>query len=540
MRMSNLYRTLFFFLMILLTSAFTIHESIAKQQMFDPFYLNVEGKGVDYLAEDLNYDGLNDFLFFFFKESDAGTFRYFSIFFQKKNGFNKTADQSFKLDQSAAVFDLADVSSAKGMEILFINDSGIFYYEQTNLRYDVTPKKLLDIDSMFKLSDKTFFRRFNFALDLNSDGIDELLIPQFKSYVIYSKGLNGDFNFKSRLSTSLNIKVAHRESLVLLKEIDRNFFVAAYGTPSVIFSDYNGDKLTDIIIVDESNLTIFFQDNTGNYSDEDSTTVALGFKVTKEFSVLMENLMNAYIRQEMDDQLRIQYIKDINNDGLLDIVVEKSSLKAGYLDPRQHFLFFFGKKNNDDPSKGGVFNKVPDQIIFNPGLVGDHCLKDINYDGKLDMILAVAEFGILKIISTLITGKVGMKTSFYILDDDGKYPEKADYIKKTRFKFDINDHNAFPVMDFDGDFHGDDKLNIIFSFDTTELLIGSGAKLFGEETPRYQSQGDILNIATKVQIDVPKHGNKVKSKKINNDSKSDVVMIYPFREKDNVCILIAK
>jgi hypothetical protein len=538
--MLNIHRTLFFFLMTVFISAFGIQESIARQQMFDPFYLNVEGKGVDYLVKDLNEDGLNDFLFFFFKESDAGPIRYFSIFFQTKNGFNKTADQSFKLDQSAIVFDLADVSPPKGLEILFINDSGIFYYEQTNLHYGVTPKKLLDIDSMFKLSDKTFFRNFNFALDLNSDGIDEILIPQFKSYVIYSKGLNGDFDFQSRLSISLKSSVARRESLALLKEIDRNFFVAAYGTPSVIFSDYNGDTLTDIISVDESNLIIFFQDKMGNYSDENSTTVALGFKVTKEFSVLMENMINAYIRQEMEDQLRIQYIKDINNDGLIDIVVEKSSLKAGFLKPEQHFLFFFGKKNDDDPSKGGIFNKAPDQIIFNPGLVGDHCLKDINYDGKLDMILAVTEFGILKIISTLVTGKVSLKTNFYILNDDSRYPEKANYIKKTRFKFDINDHNAFPVMGFDGDFNGDDKLNIIFSFDNTELLIGSGTKLFGKKTPRYQSQGDILKLSTRVQIEVPKHGNKVKSKKVNNDSKSDVVMIYPFREKNNVCILIAK
>ncbi len=538
--MSNLNRTLFLFLMTVFIGAFGIHESIARQQRFEPFYLNVEGKGVDYLVEDLNEDGLNDFLFFFFKKSDAGPIRHFSIFFQTKTGFNKKADQSFKLDQSAIVFDLSDVSPAKGLEILFINGSGIFYYEQTGLHYDVTPKKLLEIDSMFKLSDKTFFRNFNFALDLNSDGIDEILIPHFKSYVIYSKGLNGDFNFQSRLSISLNSSVARRESLALLKEIDQNFFVAAYGTPSVIFSDYNGDKLSDIIIVDESNLKIFFQDKMGNYSDENSTTAALGFKVTKEFSVLMENVMNVYIRQEMEDQLRIQYIKDINNDGLLDIIVEQSSLKAGFLDPRQHFLFFFGKKNNDDPSKGGIFNKVPDQIIFNPGLVGDHCLTDLNYDGKLDMIFGVSEFGILKIISTLVTGKVSLKTNVYILNDDGRYPEKADYTIKSRFKFDINDHNTFPVMDFDGNFNGADKLDCMFSFDNTELLIGSSVKLFGEEAPRYQSQGDILKIVTRLKIELPKHGRKVKSKKMNNDSKSDVVIIYPFREKDNVCILIAK
>jgi hypothetical protein len=496
----------------------------AEDSFFNIYDLNVEGQQVDYLIDDLNKDGKNDCLFFHTKK-ERSISRHFSIFYQTVNGFSSKADQSFEIDPEAIVFDLSDIGAKPGKEIIFFTSTGLFYYEQEQGHYKQTPKTLLKTDSIFKLADRSFMENLDFARDLDGDGIDEIMIPGFNNYLVYRRHINGNY----RLESTLDVRM--QSSIVSSKEVTP-YLISSFVTPNIVIADYNRDQRDDLIIVQDTYIKVFFQDEQGNYSNNNAATVYLGFEITPAYSRKLRNL-NPEQRDRLSEKTGIRCLKDINGDGLLDIIIETLSLKGGALNPKRKCSVYFGKEAPGDSRKGAIFRKVPDHVVDH-GFQVRTWVVDLNDDKKLDIMVPVVELGLFNIISILFTGYIDVTSYVYLMDATGQYPEEPDTVITFTIEFDRTARRE-AVVDFEGDYNGDGRIDLLGA-DQDNLVIH-----YGPKDGNMSEDPDVV-----FPVEIPDNGKKVKPAKINADAKSDVVIIYPhIRDnntvrRNNVRILIAR
>jgi hypothetical protein len=499
-----------------------ISNAKSDKDFFTVYDLNVEGDYIDCIIEDLNADGLNDGLFFHSVRDNGNVFRFFSVFYQHEKGFNRQADYRFEIDPEAVAYDVADVDTAPGKEILFFQNQGLFYYKMTDGRYDAVPVLLFETPSIFKLPDQFFLERLDFARDLNQDGIEEILIPQFHHYVIYSKQPDDTY----MISATLDCPVLN--SLKSLKGVSRTL-ISTFLTPNTIIFDYNQDQRNDIVTVHDNYLKIFFQNDSGQFSNDDAAVVKLDFDLTQAYTSI-SGPGRLHERDRLKDKIGITSLTDLNDDGLLDMIVEKFSMKDGALNPKKQFQVFFGKQNTQNPHNGGVFNKVPDHIIINRGLQIYSKIVDLNHDGKMDIYIPIIEIGVFNFISMLISGDIEITVLWYVMDDSGNYRKKPDFEMEVTFELDTKGRK-FPVSTFGGDFNGDGHKDFLRSQDGT-LKVHYAPE---DGVPREKPDAEF-------EIEVPDNGLMVKPYIVNADAKSDVVMIFTpiaaSEEKGKVQILI--
>ncbi len=501
----------------------------ADKDFFAVYELNVKGEYIDYLMEDLNEDGLNDGLFFHSKRKGRTVSRFFSVFYQHPNGFNKQADYQFEIDHDAVVYDLADVDPDPGKEILFFKNQGLFYYKMIDDRYDATPILLLETPSIFKLADKLFLERLNFARDLNNDGIDEIIIPQFHHYLIYSKQPD-DNQTAGKYSMTAKLDCPMLNSVMSLKEVSR-YLISTFLTPNTLIVDYNRDQLSDIVTIHDEYLKIFFQNKAGEFSNADSIIINLNFILTQAYSSRIGN-GNIHQRDRFQDKMGITSLADLNNDGLLDMILEKFSMKDGAFNPKKQFQVFFGRPDPDNPRNGGIFNKIPDHIIINRGFQIHSKIGDLNNDGKKDIYIPVIEIGVFQFITMLVTGDVDVTVLWYVMDKAGHYRKKPDFELEVSVEIDTKGRK-FPVSSINGDFNGDGRKDFLRAQDG-KLMIH-----YAPDDGEPKEKPDV-----EVAIELPDNGKMVKPQMVNADAKSDVVMVFTPNgktiKKGKVQILITK
>ncbi len=519
----------------------------SNEDFFTVYDLNVEGDYIDCVIEDLNADGLNDGLFFHAMRQNGSISRYFSVFYQHAKGFNKQADYRFEISPDAVVYDVADIDSTPGKEILFFKSEGIFYYKIIDGRYDVVPVLFIETPSIFKLPDQTFLERLNFARDLNNDGVEEILIPQFHHYVIYSKQPDDiqpddkqpdgkqtdskqpeDKPAAGTYTMTATLDCPMQNSIKSLHGASRSL-ISTFITPNTIIFDYNRDQRSDIVTVHGNHLKVFFQNDAGQFSNADSAVIAFDFDITLAYTS-MSGPGRLHERDRLKDKIGVTSLTDLNDDGLLDMVVEKFSMKGGALNPKKQFQVFFGYEDPENPHNGGIFKKVPDHIIINRGLQIYSKIVDLNNDGKMDIYIPIIEIGVFNFISMLISGDVEIMVLWYVMDDSGQYRKKPDFELEVTFELDTKGRR-FPVSTFGGDFNGNGRRDFLRSQD------GMLKVHYAPEDGVPREDPDV-----EFEIEIPNNGLMVKPYMVNADAKSDVVMIFTpsavTEEKGRVQILI--
>jgi len=496
----------------------------AEEPYFSPYPLTIEGRYIDYLVEDINKDGKNDLLFFHLCSVGNNVSRTFSIFYQTQNGFSDIADQKIEIDKEAVVYFVSDVDSSPGKEILFFKSEGLFYYSANSNQFDLTPKLLIKTDSMFKLPDMFFMENYNFARDLNDDGIDEILIPQFGGFSIYGRNDQYIYSLKSELKTPMQTNV------ISGKELSK-YLVSSYIIPNLIVTDYNNDHKKDIVFIQETHIAVFFQTNDLVFSNEQSVTLDLSEKLTQAYALRIRN-HNIHQRDRFKDRVGIRSLEDLNNDGLLDLIIENFSVTESLFNPTKTLKIFFGQPSEENPSKGPVFKKLPDNTIVTTGFPGRSTAVDLNGDATKELLVPSVELGLFKIIRIILSGEADVSVYVYKCNENGIYNEDPD--EEIHFSVDIDRKGRrIPVASFTGDFNGDGKTDHLGSKDDTVILV------FNPGDGSLKSTTDVS-----FPIQIPENGLKVKPHYINNDQYSDVIIVYDESTDKtsspgkNVCVLI--
>jgi hypothetical protein len=201
-------------------------------------------------------------------------------------------------------------------------------------------------------------------------------------------------------------------------------------------------------------------------------------------------------------------VTDLNGDGYADAVVTKQTNK-GLSNFRGVINLFWGRPDG--------YPAVPDQVIISEGTASSHTyIRDVNGDGRQDLILPSIKISITAIIRWLITRNIPIAFNIFLLGADGRFPEQPDFTKEVKIKIDWSGESDTQAMDLDGDYNGDKRKYFVFATDEDVLSVYLG--IDGDD--------ELFSRKPVAEVTADAFG-ELSSPDLNNDGYSDMIIYYP-------------
>lgn len=455
--------------------------------------LSVADELLDLSAEDLNADGLKDMLIVHRKGLPPDQTRWISIFLQTAaGGFSTAADQSWELDTAAAVLDIGDVAGDSGKEICYLTGEAVRYYPLNSTQYDLEPQTLFAASGLTVFPSKNRIPLINFIRDWNGDERDEVGIVGFDGLAIHAPDAAGKFSAENKILVELTTGMG-RES----DDTEDDFTAglsARFTFPNVRLIDFDSDGSKDLIATTDERVIVYRQEADGRFTAQPTSDVRFDVRTQHE---KIEGIADVET-----------VVQDLNNDGYADAIVTKQTSK-GLSNFRGVINIFWGKP--------GGYGAVPDQVIISEGTASDRALiRDVNGDGRKDLILPSIKISITSIIRWLITRSIPINFNIFLMKESGVFSDQPDFTKEVKFKIDWSGESDTQAMDLDGDFNGDKRKDFVFATDedilSVYLGVEDGERLFSNK-PVAEVNADAFGVLNTYDL--------------NNDGYSDMVIHYP-------------
>lgn len=468
--------------------------------------LRFEGDLLLYHVEDLNNDGLKDALIVTHHSSqNQPVERRVNLYLQNEAGFSERPLQTFSLDQTIILFDLGDVIGDVKKELVFLKNNGIFYYSFNESGFMLTPRKLLEVESVFMLPNRAPVK-WELVADINGDYVDEILIPKLTRVEIYFREPGNNWHIND-LPIGMESKVS---GMYDARFSVGNYAEAIYTTPFLQTEDFDADGRKDLLAVYRDSLLIFCQEENGYFDQKCRQNIPLHFGEIWRGA----KIQRVKIADE-SERFYLMRIKDLNHDGTLDAVGIRVSTIESVVNPSTDVRIYFGRRDLSNSHDRVFFSNTPDQIIQPDGtqLVLD--IVDLNHDQKFDLMIPVIKIGLQNIVKMLLTRSVEIRADIFMMNQQSHYPKKPDTAIKMVVKFSYRGGATSPVYEV-ADFDGDGYLDILSSISEKTLAIFPGQKKSGISD----------RIGPKFNVLLPQNGEMVRAMDLNSDKKSDIVITY--------------
>ncbi|RMD94199.1 MAG: VCBS repeat-containing protein, partial [Calditrichaeota bacterium] len=427
---------------------FLLLEPLLASGLFQVYDLSYKGELISYQVEDLNADGLQDIILFTTKKNqDGASERWLSIYPQHPAGFDNKPLQSFRVPAQVILFDLGNIAAGPEKEMVYYGPGGVYYFAFQDSGFVLQPHKLFDDESLFLLSDRKTLRHWDFVRDFNQDGLDDVFIPEFHKAVLYLREAANGHNSWERDELALWPQVR------VFGYFDPRFSVghkgdALYSTPYLILADANGDQRKDFLAVYKDSLVIFHQKANHTFGPASDQKLALNYGDIWRGAKIQ--------RTHLDDRSERQFLMrlaDANHDGFLDVISVKVSTKESLINPKTEVLVYLGKPRHPQDHAHFYFPAQPDQVVRPEGTLLVLDILDLNHDDRLDLLMPVVKVGLSRIIKMLFTRTIPFQNLFYLMDGDGRYPEKPNHSTRMSMRFSFRGGAASPVYEI-ADFNG--------------------------------------------------------------------------------------
>jgi FG-GAP-like repeat len=420
--------------------------------------------------------------------------KYFSFFEMNANGqFNAAPRMTVEMPEDAVFFDFAPIFDKDLQSLLFLNADGVQIFDPATGAVTMLAPAL----SIYKQHGSPLFNHVDFARDVNGDGLADLLIPDFGGYRLMLNDGAGGFKVEIILDMPVEMRVSGS--------------TPRYNQFPVYAFDANFDGRMDVVFRRDNSFLAYLQQADGSYS----TTAA-----TYDFDInIVGNSFGAQVasNERYSDQsnlteTNIETIKDINGDGIMDIVTQTDRAQ-GLFNRSTEYGFHYGSSATGRI----VYETAPSARLTMKGITANTRHIDFSNDGRVDFAGGAVNIGIGKIIGILLSGSVSIPVMFYEQDENGQYSEDPLYRKKISVDFDMSSgQSSVPVVEMT-DIDGDGNKDLILSKDNDGLRIYKATpgqrKLFAKK-------------AIEIELNLPKNGEFVTTADLNGDGKGDLMMHY--------------
>jgi len=496
-------------LIIGLSLSLILKASSDFSNIFNRFEMKFDELIEDIFFEDLNNDQLKEILVL---TKDENKKKKLHLFFQSKNGFNSLASQTINFDENAVIFDIGNATSRyPGEEIVYLTPTSLRYYHFEGEIYHPEPEELANVSSIFQSPSPESPVRSRLVWDMNHDRLSHILIP-VSSYLLL---LSPDQDEKYSISQKIHLEPTFVTQSRLKALADTEFFenfsqkVTIY-VPLICLEDFNGDQRQDIVSLFKEELKVFYQNERREFSEEPDFALDLGILTEEE-------------KQNPSAPFYKVFATDVDNDGLIDIVVSKAQIKT--TTSLSKIYTYLNKK--------GKISLTPDQILVNDSSFGTPEVLDVDGDQHKDLVISEIKMGIFQIFKMLLTKKLSYEDAIY-LGQKGQYPSLPAARVKSKVIFDFDNPQKRPEGDiayFSGDFNRDGIKDILRRVDgKNELIIYLGRlekkKISFAETPAYRVHEELSS--------------GILIEDLNNDRLSDIIFDFRREKKKMLVLFLSK
>jgi hypothetical protein len=424
-----------FFLTILL---FMAVAASSWAQSFAIYDLHVKGSVISVIPADLNGDQRVDLVII----SKTGTFpnvvRWVSVFWQQEAGrFNQQPDLAWEMDPEATVIDVGSLSSEdKHKAIVYLTSSAARAY-QLKAGARPTPTTLLKIPTVTTFPEPGDLPSWPLIRDWKGTGRAWLGIPQFGKLTLSPIGSDG------ALEAAETVQI-YQPPFIFGVERDQRLvrdysLQLVYRMPQLFVQDFNGDGRADLIAAWQDHLAVYLQDVAGRFPVQPSRTFHLDVRTEQE-----KSRRSIFVSP---------LVADLNGDGRADLILTKMT---GRITDRRLVTMIFLNRDGTFPSR-------PDARLEQEGFGTTFLVKDLNGDGKQDLVFPLVKIGVANIIRNLLSNRVDVSLFAYLYRDQGIYRASPDWIRSFSYQIDMSDgvmlEGAWPNIE--GDFDGDGKADLL-------------------------------------------------------------------------------
>jgi hypothetical protein len=315
--------------------------------------------------------------------------------------------------------------------------------------------------------------------DLNGDNCDDLVVPDSDGFWVFIQMDNGTFADPVKIGSSI--------------EIGRIYAVDGYRynpwTEARIHEmDYDQDGRSDLVFWNEDHFVVHYQDERGLSSPVAKTFTT---EVTFDSDDLDSLVAPEGVRGRRFDHGApgamtgrvLHRLTDMNADGIADLsIFSLQAGKSGFLgqtselwNMHSSYEVHFGRQTPG----GTVFGKEVGTMIRSDGIPFEIGARDFDHDGQTDVMFAIIDPGIFKIIGMLARG---IATHSTLLDlnlyrmEEGSYPDERNATYKIK-AYTPGDSGRkamhFPSLLF-GDVNGDGRPDMLVQNGSKELYVFIG------------------------------------------------------------------
>ena len=355
------------------------------------------------------------------------------------------------------------------------------------------------VNSMYLVNTADFINAKDFIKDLNQDGLDDIYLPHFE---------------KMNLWLSQSSNELHYQFLPLTTFIEHDTSKITFNQRTLFFADFNFDAKLDIAWIKQGGIEYFAQTLSG-FFEESSKTIPLN---TNIYGVNWWDIREADGENLDQSQLAhrmVEQIKDVNGDGIVDMVVRYTQ-SAGVLDRTNDYEFYFGKSHMIKDITNIHFSEVPNTVIQAEGTLTGLNIIDINNDNKFEVMLSSFELSLSNIIGALISGGIDQNVLLFSLNTEDKFEDKPITRKEVELSFSLSKgRSGQPIVQL-ADINGDGLEDLMLSHDDDTLKIYLGQK----------GKRKFAKKSLKQDLLLAKNGQHLQNHDINLDGKQDFIMSY--------------
>ncbi len=441
------------------------------------------------LVEDFTGDGRPDILV----QQSPG--RELALFIQRPDGtfpFKPTRRLALKDDIFAWCLARVGGDGKAARRVCGITPDGVVAYPPLD-GADVPPEELLLFPTLFTGRCRRPPVYCELLPDLDGDGDTDCLLPQRDGLRVFRQTSPGRFVLDQQVPMELG-------AILPTWGTGLGRLVTAYATPRVLATDLLGRGRPQLLFYAHDMLAVHAVGEDGRFGHAPEVEIALRGKKTRGRFRLIQYQLPPTVR-------------DLNGDGVADVL----HVIAG----RGEALLFLGTPGGRSAFPTLEKPSPPDDSINLAGYIPNYWVRDLNGDGRQDLVLAtVGKLTLISGLQIFLTRQVDIELMAFLNGPDGRYPREPDFVRAftvplslyaTRDAFEI-DTPFFPNVD--GDFNRDGLRDLVIKQAPTVLALypGSRTGVFGE-TPLAELPVDALYDKTIIQV-----------ADLNGDGVSDLVL----------------
>jgi FG-GAP-like repeat len=277
-----------------------------------------------------------------------------------------------------------------------------------------------------------------------------------------------------------------------------------YRLPQLVVRDFNGDGRADLIAAWQDHVAVYVQDATGRFPQEPSQTFHFNMRTEQERTLRLVQIS--------------PLIEDLDGDGRADLILTKTT---GRITDRHIVTSVYLNRAGNLPAQ-------PNVRVEHDGFATTLLTKDLNSDGKQDLLFPVVKIGVRNLIRNLLTDRAEVSLLVHLYRGQGIYSSTPDWARSFSYQIDLSDgvilQGGWPNVD--GDFDGDGKADLLIAGnDEVVIYRASPGTLFARDP------------ATRMAVKTSSH---VIVRDLTDSRHADIVLWYdgPSEWKGAVKVLI--